>query len=306
LLLQKTYHANGKLLLTGEYLVLHGATAIALPLKLGQQMTVSEGNDADLLHWQAFYNEKIWFSCDLSSTDFSVIQTSHPEKAETLSHLFKTIKKLNPEFAPAPGTRFETALEANPEWGFGSSSTLVSLLSQMAKVDPFVLNELVFNGSGFDIACATADGPFYYIRNKEMGPVKLNYPFSDQLFLVYSGNKMKTAGAVSSFLKNRAPSVQLIQDVSILSEEFALCRDQDEFNLLIRQHEAIISNAIGQLPVKSMYFTHFKGEIKSLGAWGGDFFLVSTPLPISEVTKYFGNKGLNTLFKWDDLILKRK
>ena len=35
-----TYRANGKLLLTGEYLVLKGALALALPTKLGQTMTV--------------------------------------------------------------------------------------------------------------------------------------------------------------------------------------------------------------------------------------------------------------------------
>ena len=41
-----TYRANGKLLLTGEYLVLHGAKAIALPLKVGQQLTAIEGGAA--------------------------------------------------------------------------------------------------------------------------------------------------------------------------------------------------------------------------------------------------------------------
>ena len=34
------YSSHGKFLLTGEYLVLKGALALALPLKLGQSMTV--------------------------------------------------------------------------------------------------------------------------------------------------------------------------------------------------------------------------------------------------------------------------
>jgi len=54
------------------------------------------------------------------------------------------------------------------------------------------------------------------------------------------------------------------------------------------------------------YFADFEGEIKSLGAWGGDFYLISTNLSYSGVKKYFENKGLNTLFRWDDLILKRQ
>jgi len=303
---QLTYHANGKLLLTGEYLVLHGAKAIALPLKVGQQLTVTEENGSESLVWKAFYDREIWFSCELIPPDFSVINSSHPEKAELLSQIFKTIKSLNPEFSPKAGTTFETILESNPEWGFGSSSTLISLLSQGAGVDPFKLNELVFQGSGFDIACAMADGPVFYTRNKPVETISLNYPFSDQLFLVYSGIKRKTAVAVSDFLKERKVSGQQIEEGSVFADEFSRCIDQVEFDLLIRQHEKLISNLTGRLPIKSEFFADFKGEIKSLGAWGGDFFLVSTSLFFSEVKKYFENKGLTTVFRWEDLILKRR
>ena len=303
---QTTYRANGKLLLTGEYLVLHGAKAIAVPLNVGQQMVVSNTNSSDTLLWQAFYKNQVWFSCELNPEDFSVQNTSHSEKSEALSQIFKTIKSLNPEFVPEAGSKFETTLESSPEWGLGSSSTLISLLAQWAGTDPFMLNELVFNGSGFDIACATADGPILYVRNNPVLPVALDYPFSDQLFLVYSGRKKRTATEVSTFLKEKRVSDQLIDEVSLLTDEFSGCRDQNEFNLLIRLHEEIISKVIGRISLKPEYFGDFKGEVKSLGAWGGDFFLVSTnKLTFDEVRKYFENKGLMTVFKWDDLILKR-
>jgi len=197
-------------------------------------------------------------------------------------------------------------LEANPEWGFGSSSTLISLLSQWANFDPFVLNELIFKGSGFDIACATAEGPIFYIRNSPPEQILLDFPFADQLFLVYSGQKKRTANEVISFLKEKTVPLQLIAEMTALSESFAICREQNEFNRLIIQHEKLIAAVIGKTPVKSEYFADFNGEIKSLGAWGGDFYLVSTELPISGLQKYFENKGLTTVFKWDDLILKRQ
>jgi hypothetical protein len=123
---------------------------------------------------------------------------------------------------------------------------------------------------------------------------------------LYSGQKKKTAKEVSSFLKEKTVSEQLIVEMSVLSEAFSVCQEQKEFNLLIRQHEKLIGNLIGQLPVKEQYFADFDGEIKSLGAWGGDFYLISTKLPFSGVEKYFANKGLSTMFRWDDLILKRK
>lgn len=287
-------------------MVLHGAKAIALPLKVGQQLVVFEENSSESIHWQAFFDGNVWFSCELNPTDLSVINTSHPEKAESLSQIFKTIKSLNPEFAAKAGTKFETILESNPEWGFGSSSTLISLLAQCFGVDPFNLNELVFEGSGFDIACATADGPIFYTRNKPVETISLEYPFADQLFLVYSGIKKKTAAEVSTFLKSRKVSTQLIDEGSALTDEFSRCGDHDEFNLLIRQHEKLISDVTGRLPIKSEFFADFKGEIKSLGAWGGDFFLASTALPFSGVKKYFENKGLTSVFRWEDMILKRR
>lgn len=299
---ESTYHANGKLLLTGEYLVLHGAKAIALPLKVGQQMNVSESASPEIF-WQAFYQDQIWFECRLDANDFSIRETSNPGKAETLSRLFQTIRTLNPAFSPAAGIQFKTVLESNPEWGLGSSSTLVSVLAQWSGVDAFELNELIFNGSGFDIACATASGPVFYIRGKAFQKIKLNYPFAGQLYLLYSGRKKPTKAGVRAFLKREKPSEKLIAEVTALTEQFANCADLEEFNQLVGVHENLIGNLIGETPVKQKFFPDFEGEIKSLGAWGGDFYLVSSELPFGRIKNYFGNKGLETMFHWHDLIL---
>lgn len=302
-----TYRANGKLLLTGEYLVLHGAKAIALPLNVGQQMVVSHDDSTQNIRWQAIYSDQIWFSCELDPMDFSVLSTTDTEKASTLIRILQAIRSLKPDFSLAPGIQFKTTIEANPEWGLGSSSTLLSLLSQFAGVDPFLLNELVFQGSGFDIACATADGPIIYQRGLPAEPVSLDYPFADQLFLIYLGRKKRTATEVSAFLKEKKVSEQQVEEVSLLTDEFLRCRDQNEFNLLIRMHEALISKLIERIAIKPELFADFKGEVKSLGAWGGDFFLASTnKWTFEEVRKYFENKGLMTVFKWNDLILKRQ
>lgn len=300
-----TYRANGKLLLTGEYLVLHGAKAIALPLNVGQQLEVSQVENSSKVQWQARFQNKIWFECVLNLDDFSVLETSDQGKSDVLGQLFKTIKMLNPTFTLQAGTKFETTLESNPEWGFGSSSTLVSLLAQWSGVDPFRLNEMVFHGSGFDIACAMADGPIFYTRKQPVQKLSLNYPFADQLVLVYSGKKKGTAREVRSFLKERSVSEQHIAEMTALSEEIAACSNQQDFNRLIEIHESMIGKIIAQTPVKEQFFPDFDGAIKSLGAWGGDFWLISTQQSFSEMKCYFENKGLTTVFKWNDLILIR-
>ena len=122
---------------------------------------------------------------------------------------------------------------------------------------------------------------------------------------MYSGQKKKTATEVSSFLNKKNVPDHQIAEMTHLSEEFATCCLQSDFNLLIRIHEKLIGQIIGQVPVKEKFFADFDGEIKSLGAWGGDFMLVSTRLTFQKTKKYFENKGLTTLFKWDELILKR-
>lgn len=305
--LPTTYRANGKLLLTGEYLVLHGAKALALPLNVGQRLLVSNDSASKNILWQAYYHHQLWFWCELNPASFSVLSTTDAEKANTLVRIFTAIKILIPGFFIPEGTSFKTTLESNPDWGFGSSSTLVSLLSNYAGVDPFLLNEMVFQGSGFDIACASANGPVFYTRNQPAVSVSLDFPFADRLFLIYSGRKKATAKAVRSFLSEKVVTEQQIAVMSSLSEEIARCSDQTEFNRLIDVHEAIISKLIGHRPVKRKLFPDFDGAVKSLGAWGGDFFLASAnEWTFAKVMKYFENKGLTTVFKWDDLILKRQ
>jgi mevalonate kinase len=46
--MKKTFYSNGKLLITGEYLVLDGAKALALPTKFGQNLTVEEGANQEI------------------------------------------------------------------------------------------------------------------------------------------------------------------------------------------------------------------------------------------------------------------
>ena len=55
------YYSNGKLLITGEYLVLDGALSLAVPTKYGQSLTI-EIIDVPKLIWKSINDEgKVWF-----------------------------------------------------------------------------------------------------------------------------------------------------------------------------------------------------------------------------------------------------
>ena len=180
------YQAHGKFLLTGEYLVLKGALALALPLKLGQSLSV-ETFPETFLQWNAYKPDGPWFSVNLRPENLEIIDCDDRPKAEKLAQILKAVKQLNSS-AFEKGLHFETHLDFNPEWGFGSSSTLITNLARWANVNPYELLKLTFGGSGYDIASATAEQPIYYQVKTEVPepvegptpmvePVDFNPPF---------------------------------------------------------------------------------------------------------------------------------
>ncbi|MEN6455574.1 MAG: GYDIA family GHMP kinase [Prolixibacteraceae bacterium] len=302
----KEYYAHGKLLLTAEYFVLHGAKAIALPLQYGQRMDVTKGRQDGILSWKAFMQEGLWFSCDFRLPDFEIVNSSDPEKAIILQDVFRAILQMNPAVELGHSLDVHTRIDFHNQWGLGSSSTLIANLANWAGVDAFRLNEMIFNGSGFDIACATADGPIFYRRNELPEPVILNYPFLDNLYFIYSGSKKSTRNEVRRFLNGGFIPKQEIEQMDFLSEQIAWAGKLDDFQKLIDEHEKLVSALLHVPTVKSSYFNDFDGEVKSLGAWGGDFYLVATTLEDRDVLHYFKEKGLRVVFPWKELVLNRK
>jgi len=304
--LKETYQAHGKLLLTAEYFVLRGAKSIALPLQYGQRMEVSAGREDGILSWKAFMQEGLWFSCEFKIPDFEIVNSSDADKAAILRDTFRTIQQMNPAFRPESSLDVHTYIDFNNQWGLGSSSTLIANLAKWAKVDPFKLNETVFHGSGFDIACATAKGPIFYTRSQQPQPLELNYPFTDQLYFIYSGAKKSTRNEVKRFLNDGAVTPEQVERMNELSDAFATATTLDEFQHLIAEHEQMVSSLLGIPTVKSQYFSDFNGEVKSLGAWGGDFYLIATPMDDRDVLNYFKQKGLRVVFPWRELVLNER
>lgn len=310
----RTVNSHGKILLTGEYLVLHGALALGLPTKLGQSLTV-DSVGTPTLQWKAFKPDGLWFSASFDPETLEIVETDDQDKAERLSDILKALRILNP-FTIQPGFSFETHLDFNPKWGLGSSSTLIGNLAKWAGVDRFKLYQMTFGGSGYDVACAHADGPIFYKYNgnqtsfaqpylkQSYNPANFNPPFADQLFFVYQGQKQDSSLEVYLFNQvfNPAQHAKEIEMVTQVSRSMPEVTSLDDFRKLMSRHEAIIAHCIGKTPVQQKY-PDFDGSLKSLGAWGGDFLLAATEMPFEEVKNYFNKKGLTTIFKYQDLIL---
>ena len=310
------FHAHGKFLLTGEYLVLKGALALALPLKLGQSLEVSLADtDTHRLHWIAQQPDKPWFSVLFDTDTLQPITTDDPAKAEKLADILKAIRQLKPRAFHGADMRFRTHLDFDPNWGLGSSSTLIANLARWANVNPYELLKLTFGGSGYDIACATAEGPIYYQLRTEVPepvegptptikPIAFQPPFADHLFFIYQGQKQSSSKEIKAFLAKANP-VDLQKDIEAISEisrSVPQCQNLDEFGLLMQCHERIIARCIGQEPVQKR-FPDFEGVLKSLGAWGGDFILAATKWDESQVKAYFKEIGLEVVFAYQEMVI---
>jgi mevalonate kinase len=296
-----SFYSHGKLLLTGEYAVLKGAKALAVPCKLGQFLTYKE-KEQTTLYWKSLdSNGRVWFEAKFDIVTLQLQHTSADEIWENLLKLLRATKQLNPQFLKQGGT-VETKLEFKRSWGLGSSSTLVSALSLWAKVDPYLLLEMSFGGSGYDIACAQAKGPLIYSRiNKipEVETVSLSYPFIDQLYFVYLNKKRDSQEAVARFDKS-ALTRSHIQKISMLTTKILAAKEQSEFNILLQIHEETLAELLNQKPIQESLFSDFKGVIKSLGAWGGDFVLASANYnPID----YFTQKGYRVVIPFKEMVL---
>ena len=302
------FYSHGKFLLTSEYLVLKGALALALPLKFGQSLDCEQfETNENQLYWDALNPDGHWFSAVFDKKDFSIKHTDDEAKAKKLAEILKAIKSLNHNAFEGNDLHFVTKLDFNPQWGLGSSSTLVANLAQWAKVNPYELLKLTFGGSGYDIACASAPQPILYqiVGEKPMNqPVEFNPPFADKLYFVYQGQKQSSANEVGKF-QNRVVQIDMqdeIDAVSEISRSLVACTDFDAFCSFLQIHEDVVASCIGREPLKTK-FTDFQGTIKSLGAWGGDFFLAATAWPKEQVKAYFAEKGLDVVFSYDELVL---
>ncbi len=289
-------------MLTGEYVVLDGATALAIPTKYRQSLEVS-ASKKEGIHWKSF-NEKgaVWFEEIFSQKS---LKTSNLENtfSKTLSKILCEAKKLNPSFlSEDKGFSISTKLDFPRDWGLGTSSTLINNIAQWANVDAFELLKTSFGGSGYDIAAAQNDAPILY-ELKEGFPKfkKINLPwnFTEHLFFVYLNQKQDSKEGISRY-RNTSVDRKTIQRISDISNKLLACRALSDFETLMDAHEAIISEIIKLPTIKKQLFSDYPNTIKSLGAWGGDFVLVTG----NEMDMdYFRKKGFDTVVPFGEMIL---
>jgi mevalonate kinase len=301
-------YSNGKFLITGEYLVMNGALALAVPLTLGQGLLVTETAQAGRISWKSYVNGKLWFEATFSSSDFGIITTGDSQKAEFLAGLLKQAHQLNPaSLKLSNGYDVVSQIGFDINWGLGSSSTLITNIARWFEVDPFALHFAVSSGSGYDIACATTESPILYQltgKKPHVEPVTFNPDFSESIYFVYLGKKQDSAKSIRNFSQKIASTKNENEHISSLTKEIVNAGSLQDFDKLIAEHEQIISAVLGVPAIKHNSFSDFDGQMKSLGAWGGDFMMVTWPHDEALLRAYLDQKGLKTCFSFKEIVLQ--
>ena len=302
--MEKTFYSNGKLLITGEYLVLDGAKALALPTKYGQFLKITTGAVGQI-HWASFdYDNSLWFEETISFKEIIDFNNNNESERETLIKILHEAFLLNPKFLnSSEGYSISTKLTFPKFWGLGTSSTLINNIAQWLKINAFELLKNSFGGSGYDIACAQNDSPIFYqiIDGKpEVEIVNFNPAFSNNLYFVYLNQKQSSKSAIASYYKKQNNLSAIFPEINKITIEIAEVTSLEKLKELLQKHENIMSEVLELPTVKENLFSDFDGSIKSLGAWGGDFVLVVSN---ENPTSYFENKGFETFVYYKDMIL---
>ncbi len=302
--LNKYFYSNGKLLLTSEYLVLDGAEALAIPTVYGQSLEVKPGSE-NILKWLSLDEEnQVWFEGMFQlDGELSINAFSDKKIAETLELILAAAKKLNPKFlSEKSGIEVVTKLNFPKNWGLGTSSTLINNIAQWANVDAFELLKDSFGGSGYDIACAQSDVAVVFSNSQNPPLIKkleqLDWPFTNELFFVYLNKKQDSKESISHYSRLGSEKSKFIEKVNQITRELLKAKTLGQFEMLIEQHELLLSEIL-QLPkIKDQLFSDFRGSVKSLGGWGGDFILATG----KDAPDYFRNKGFTVIVPFKNMV----
>jgi mevalonate kinase len=318
----QSFYAPGKILLVGEYTVTKGFEGLAVPVKSGQWMDVwefdSPGNAEDRFIFNALDSRGAsWFSesFDISNLKSNSLETNAVKSnvadenfENNESHLSKLLALVPESFwKSGKSYRFETRLEFERSSGLGSSSTFVQLMSNYFKLDPFQVQDLVFGGSGYDVAIAAVQKPLIYWRNEQgvhFRQWKLNSELTKDWKVVFLGNKVNSrtsTSQVSDMLEDLSNDENYRMQIQKIIE---IVRDAQELMALetgIEMYQMFLSQLLGMVTP----YTYFgvkplpRGVCKWLGAWGGDMLLVNSVVWDAYYSLWNGCEVKN----WNDLVI---
>ena len=283
--------APGKIILSGEYAVLDGASAIILPTKQKAFVSVEEGNSIENIFISSAINGRFSF---LVSKDYSVIWTKeNPGKYGLfVESIFKQLK-IHSSKKIIISIQTDDFYHHNIKLGIGSSSAIsVAIIKAFKQFYNLEMNssEIIknilnlhyitqdFEGSGVDIACSYANKGLIEARInsvQEQKWKKLTWPNKLYMEVIFTQKEVSTKSMVEQYMiikkddSMRELISHLIKITKIISNYWL---NQDVTNILasLNQYD-LIMRKIDNL-AKLNIFSSIHNEIYELAKKDNVFY----------------------------------
>jgi mevalonate kinase len=287
------YHkkANGKLLITGEYYVLDGATALACPTVYGQTLTVQR---SETFSWKSFNHlNQLWIELNEKN--------SNSEAEKKLLEILISIGEFELK------NKYQMTMDFPHEWGLGSSSTLIALLADYFSINPYELNNKIFHGSGYDIACAFSETPILYSNkdkiSPEIKPAVIPEAIKPYCYFAYLNKKQDSREGINLYRNLGDNKSAIIHEISSITKELIKKQNLEDWIYLLGKHEEIISSSLSIPRAADTVLKGLPFFSKSLGAWGGDFVMILTDFNSNEISKEIKKLNLNTIMLYNSFLV---
>lgn len=309
----RSYFTHGKVMLAGEYAVMAGVEALALPVKQGQWMNVweSESNDgSSKLVWQAKdHLKQVWFECRVDMNALELTQSTDVDAGKTNLLLLAEIKEKRPQLFENKTLRIETELDFDRSFGLGSSSTLINNISLWSGIDPFYLQQKAFGGSGYDVAAGRMGKPVvYWVANEKANwsPWQLSPELTAGWVLAFPGTKQNSRYSLQdkkSAIAGIKNDTVLLQQLNAIVEAIKQPRSLPLLEAMLEMWQALLSQRL-DLPraYEDLGIDPVQGGLcKWLGAWGGDVLLVNMTI-LNANSEVFEKM---TLMPWNEFVINQ-
>lgn len=297
-------------MLAGEYAVMCGVEALAMPVRAGQWQHVWEmpAKAVSKLVWQSKDADgSVWFECRIDTDIMHVSETTSESYSDTLLRLLLCIKEQKAELFLHKNIRIETECEFNRSFGLGSSSTLVCNLAKWSGVDAHALQEHVFGGSGYDVAVGNLGRPLvYWLENNNSNWSSWQLPpdFTREWYLAFPGEKQnsrESLSTVKSQLEKISTDVALLQQMNACIQAVKTPRSLPMLEAMLEMWQALLSQRLDlSRPYETLGLSPVKGGLcKYLGAWGGDVLLINLTFLQANETAFESME----LVPWNEFVI---
>lgn len=281
--------SHGKIMLCGEYFATIGVPCISFPTHYKQILNVGKSQSTvGEIYWKGVdFKDQAWieFKFNFDEIQFFGNAQQNNDVVNTIISIFSVIKEAQPHLFEKNRTYFfKSQTKFNRNWGLGTSSTLIHLLSQWSGCDAFQLQEMIFGGSGFDVATAIAKTPIlFYSQDKTYVEYQWNRAWTEDWWVFFPGKKQNSRNSLTQVgrkLKELAEQIETTQALEALVQSVVAADSKSEFEKQL----CLLTDKTGELLNLQTAWKDFKLEFNSgcickyLGAWGGDMILMNTKM----------------------------